>query len=233
MDISIEPEVWFNLPLFGMEFHISDAICVTGIVSAILIVFALVVRFVLLKKFKVVPKGFQNVIELFVEKIYSYCEGYMHGRAKELAPYIGMLALYLGLANCIELIGLRPPTTNISTTFAMAIITFMLINYYGVKEGGILGRFKHYAKPVAILAPIKMLTDLALPISLASRLYGNILAGLVVMEIVYNVLKGFAVGIFAVGIPAALSIYFNLFDGFMQTFIFVTLTLVFISEGME
>lgn len=228
MDISINPEIWFKFNLFGTEIHISDAICVTWIVSVILIVFALVVRFALLGKFKMVPKGFQNVIELFVEKIYSYCEGYMHERGREIAPYIGMLALYLGLANMIELVGLRPPTTNISTTFAMAIITFILINYFGVKQKGVWGRLKHYAKPVAILAPIKMLTDLAIPISLASRLYGNILASLVVMELVYNVLKGFAIGI-----PAALSIYFNLFDGVMQTFIFVTLTLVFISEGME
>lgn len=227
MDINIEPEVWIYLPIFGTELHISDAICVTWIVSAILIIFALVVRFALLGKFKTIPKGFQNVIELCVEKIYSYSESYMGERGKEIAPYIGMLALYLGLANIIELTGLRPPTTNISTTFAMAIITFFLINFYGVRQKGVLGRLKHYAKP-AILAPIKMLTDLALPISLASRMYGNILAGLVVMEIIYNVLK-----IFAVGIPAVLSIYFNMFDGLMQTFIFVTLTLVFIREGME
>lgn len=227
MDISIEPEVWFTVNLFGLELHFSDAICVTWIVSAILVIFALVVRFVLLRKFQDVPRGFQNVIELFVEKIYSYCEEYMHGHGN-IAPYIGMLALYLGLANTIELIGLRPPTTNISTTFAMAIITFILINYYGVRQKGILGRLKHYTKPVAILAPIKLLTDLAIPISLASRMYGNILAGLVVMEIVYNVMK-----VFAIGIPAALAIYFNIFDGLMQTFIFVTLTLVFVREGME
>ena len=228
MDISIEPEIWDVWHLFGLELHISDAIFVTWIVSAILVAFALIVRFALLGKFKTVPKGFQNVVELCVEKIYSYCEQYMGERGREIAPYIGMLALYLGLANIIELTGLRPPTTNISTTFAMAIITFILINYFGVRQKGVLGRLKHYAKPVAILAPIKLLTDLALPISLASRMYGNILAGLVVMEIIYNVLK-----VFAVGIPAALAIYFNLFDGFMQTFIFVTLTLVFIREGME
>jgi len=233
MDISINPEVWIQFSLFGMEIHISDAICVTWIVSAILVIFALVVRFALLGKFKTIPKGFQNVIELCVEKIYEYSESYMGKRGKEIAPYIGMLALYLGLANIIELVGLRPPTTNISTTFAMAIITFALINYYGLVEKGILGRIRHYTKPMILMAPIKLLTDLALPVSLASRLYGNILAGLVVMEIVYNVLKGFAVGIFSVGVPAVLSIYFNLFDGFMQTFIFVTLTLVFIREGTE
>jgi F-type H+-transporting ATPase subunit a len=227
MDIRIEPEVWFKLKIFGMELHISDSICVTWIISAILVIAALIVRFALLGKFKDVPKGIQNVIELMVEKLYEYCDSYMNGRG-DIAPYIGTLALYLGLANTIELVGLRPPTTNISTTFAMSIITFILINYYGVRQNGILGRLKHYTKPVAILAPIKLITDLAVPISLASRMFGNILASLVVMDIIYNVMK-----FFAIGIPAALAIYFNLFDGLMQTFIFVTLTLVFVREGME
>lgn len=224
MDISIETQTWFTIPILG-GIPITDAVVVSWIVMAILIIFALVVRYILLPKFEDVPKGFQNILELFVEWIYHFCEDTMHEKGREFAPYIGSLALYLGLANTIELVGLRPPTTNLATTFALAIITFILSNYYGVRKKGALGRLKDLAKPVFIMAPINIVTNLAQPISLASRLYGNILGGLVVMEIIYKVVPIF--------IPSILAIYFNLFDGLMQTFIFITLTLTFIGEAME
>lgn len=228
MDIHIDPEVWIRLNVFGHEIHISDAVCVTWIVMAILIIFAMYVRFIALPKFTDTPKGFQNVIEMFVEAINNFTQTKTHGEGMSIAPYIGTLALYLGLANTIELIGLRPPTTNLSTTFALAVITFILINYYGVRKHGVWGRIKGLGKPFAILAPVNIMTELALPVSMASRLFGNILAGLIVMEMVYK-----AMGPFAVGIPALLAIYFNVFDGFMQTFIFLVLTLTFIGEKLE
>jgi len=224
MNISIETETWFTIPIFG-GIPVTDAVVVSWIVMAILIVFALIVRYVLLPRFEEVPRGFQNVLELFVEWVYRFCEDAMHEKGKELAPYIGTLALYLGLANTIELIGFRPPTTNLGTTFAFAVITFILSHYYGIKQKGIGGKLKDLAKPIAVMAPINLITDLAKPISMASRLYGNILGGLVVMELIYKVVPIF--------IPSLLAIYFNLFDGLMQTYIFITLTLTFIGEAMD
>lgn len=224
MDIHIEPSVWYTIPVFG-GIPVTDAVFVTWLVMAILIVFGLVVRFVLLPKFEDLPKGFQNILELFVEWIYHFCEDTMHERGRGIAPYIGTIALYLALANTIELIGLRPPTTNLGVTFALAIMTFILINYYGIRKKGVLGRLKDFTKPVAIMAPIKFFSELAIPVSMASRLFGNILGGLVVMEIIYKVVP--------VAVPAALAIYFNLFDGLMQTFIFITLTLSFIGDALE
>jgi len=224
MNISIETETWITIPILG-GIPITDAVVVSWIVTVIIIAFALIVRYILLPKFEDIPKGFQNVLELFVEWVYHFCEDTMHEKGKELAPYIGTLALYLGLANIIELVGLRPPTTNLGTTFALAILTFFLSNYYGIRQKGALGRLKDLAKPVAIMAPINIITNLAQPISMASRLYGNILGGLVVMEIIYKTVPIF--------VPSLLAIYFNLFDGLMQTFIFITLTLTFISEATD
>lgn len=224
MNINIGTETWLTIPIFG-GIPITDAVVVSWIVSVIIIAFALIVRYILLPKFEDVPKGFQNLIELFVEWVYHFCEDTLHEKGRELAPYIGTLALYLGLANIIELVGLKPPTTNLATTFALAIMTFFLSNYYGIRKKGALGRLKDLAKPVAIMAPINFITNLAQPISMASRLYGNILGGLVVMEIIYKTVPIF--------IPSFLAIYFNLFDGLMQTFIFMTLTLTFTSEAMD
>jgi F-type H+-transporting ATPase subunit a len=228
MDIHIEPEIWIHLKVFGFEIPISDAVCVTWIVMIMLIILGMYVRFVALPKFTDTPEGFQNIVELFVEAINNFTQSKTEGQGEGIAPYIGTLAIYLILANTIELVGLRPPTTNISTTLALAVITFMLINYYGVRKHGVWGRIKALGKPFILLAPVNIMTELALPISMASRLFGNILAGLIVMEMVYKVMGNF--GLF---IPAILAIYFNVFDGLMQTFIFITLTLTFIGEKLE
>jgi F-type H+-transporting ATPase subunit a len=222
--IDINPKVWFTIPIMG-GIPVTDAVCISWIVSAGLIIFALVVRFYLLPRFQEVPRGFQNVLELFVEWVYSFSHDTVHEFSGELAPYIGTLVLYLGFANTIELLGLRPPTTYIATTFALSIITFFLINLYGIRKKGLWGRLKDYTKPVPFIAPIKALTDLAVPVSLASRMFGNILGGLVVMELIYKVIP--------VVVPSFLSIYFTLFDGFIQTFIFITLSLTFIGEAIE
>lgn len=224
MNVDIRTQIWWTIPVFG-GIPVSDAVFVSWFVMLILIIFAIVVRFSLLPKFTDIPTGFQNILELFVEWVYNFSESSLHKIGLELAPYIGSLALYLGLANMIELIGLRPPTTNLGATFAFAIITFFLINYYGVKEKGPWGRIKDLGKPVAAMAPIKVFSELALPISMASRLFGNILGGLVVMELIYKLIP--------IGIPAVLAIYFNLFDGLIQTFIFLTLTLTFIGDAVE
>ncbi|NLM74370.1 MAG: F0F1 ATP synthase subunit A [Clostridiaceae bacterium] len=222
--IEINPEVWFTIPILG-GIPVTDAVCVSWVVVAGLIIFAVIIRFWCLPKFNEIPRGFQNIIELYVEWIYKYTGDSVHEFSNGLAPYIGTLALYLGLANIIELVGLRPPTTYIVITLALSIITFVLINYYGIKKKGLLGRIQDYGKPVPVIAPVKVITDLAIPVSLASRLFGNILGGLVVMELVRELIP--------VVVPSFLSLYFVLFDGLIQTFIFITLSLAFIGEATE
>jgi len=222
--INLNPKVLFTIPVMG-GIPVTDAVCISWLVVAVLIIFGLVVRYYCLPRFKEVPRGFQNVLELFVEWVYKYTGDSVHEFGNGLAPYIGTLALYLGFANTIELFGLRPPTTYIVITFALSFITFFLINLYGIRKKGLLGRIKDYGKPVPFIAPIKAISDLAIPVSLASRMFGNILGGLVVMELVHEVVP--------IIIPSFLSIYFTLFDGLIQTFIFITLSLAFIGEAIE
>jgi len=211
-------------PIFG-GIEISNTILVTWIVMAILISFALVVRFFLLNRFTEVPRGLQNVIEILVETINNFTANHLGEIGKALAPYVLTLALFIFFADLIELFGLRPPTADLSMTAALALITFFLINYFGIRKKGFLGRIKDLGKPIPFIAPIKILTDLAAPVSLACRLFGNILGGLIVMDLIYIV--------FPFAIPAFLSIYFNLFHAGMQTFIFITLSLTFIGEAVE
>lgn len=219
----------FTFNIFGIDVIVTEAVVSTWIIMAVCIVFAIIFRLFILKRFTDRPKGFQNGVELIVEAVYKFTDGYAHKFSKGLAPYICTLGIYLTLANTIELFGLRPPTTSIGTTAALAILTFLLINIYGTAKNGVGGHIKkmYVLKPI-ILTPIKMVTEVAIPLSLASRLYGNILAGFIVMELIYKAMTRFLFIPF--GIPAVFAIYFNLFDGLLQTLIFIILTLTYIGE---
>lgn len=98
----------------------------------------------------------------------------------------------------------------------------------GLKKKGVVGRIKSLAKPTPVVFPMKIVSDLAVPVSLACRLFGNMLGGMIVMDLLY-----YALGSAAIGIPSVLGLYFNLFHPLIQTFIFVTLTLTFINEAVE
>jgi F-type H+-transporting ATPase subunit a len=128
----------------------------------------------------------------------------------------------------LELLGIRPPTADLLMTFSMATITFCMINYYGIKEKGVKGRIKSLASPSAVILPIRILTDVAIPVSLACRLFGNMLGGMIVMD-----LLKIALGPNGIGLPPVAGLYFNVFHPLIQTYIFVTLSLTFINEAVE
>ena len=200
------------------------AVCVTIGIT----VFALVVRFALLPRFKQVPTGFQNVLEILVSLIDRFTNSILGEHGKKIAAYIFTLGMFLVISGMLDLIGLRIPATDLNFTVAIALITFVLVFVFGIRYRGVKGVVKGYAQPMAFIAPFRIISDLIIPVSLSFRLFGNMFAGLVVMHIVYN-----AMGVFAVGIPAALSVYFTLFDVGIQTFVFLMLTLSYIREKME
>jgi F-type H+-transporting ATPase subunit a len=142
------------------------------------------------------------------------------------------LAIYLVFSAALELFGLRAPTSDLAVTFSLGLITFFLLNFFGLKKLGIGGRLASMGGSVKamrpIMIPIKIVSDIAIPVSLACRLFGNMLGGMIVMEL----LKG-ALGGYASGIPGVAGLYFNLFHPVIQAYIFITLSLTFIDEAME
>lgn len=213
--------------LFG-DFSVPQTMITLWIVSAVIIIAAIIFKVVFFKKFKEEPEGLQNVVELIVEFVGKMCKTNLEGRGRVIAPYILTLGLVLIASGLVELMGVRAPATDLSFTCALAILTFIWINAYGVCYKGLGGRLSSFGKPIKFIYPIKALTHIASPISLACRLFGNLFSGLIIMELIY-----FALGYFAVGIPAVLSIYFNLFHIAMQTYVFIILTLSFINEAIE
>ena len=174
------------------------------------------------------PRALKNILELAIETVIKYTKSTAHGVGEFLASYIFTIALFLVGCAITEMLGFRTPAADITLTGALAILTFLVINYYGFKTKGVGGRIKALASPTPVILPIRILTDLAIPVSLASRLFGNMLGGLVVMDLLYS-----ALGSYAVGLPSLAGLYFNVFHPLIQAFIFVTLTLTFTNEATE
>jgi F-type H+-transporting ATPase subunit a len=223
MHVSIAPE---RFDFFGLS--LSTTTLFTWIIMAVLILAALILRLTVLRRLETIPKGIQNVLEVAVEYITDYTAKSAHGVGEILASYLFTVAAFLVACACLELFGFRTPAADITMTGALAIITFVLINFYGIYRKGLRGRIKALASPTPVVLPIKLITDLAIPVSLASRLFGNMLGGLVVMELLRN-----ALGKYAVGIPSVAGLYFNVFHPLIQAYIFVTLSLTFINEATE
>ncbi|NLK72878.1 MAG: F0F1 ATP synthase subunit A [Clostridiales bacterium] len=226
------PKIIYELP-GGVV--ITETVVNTWIIMIVLIIFSLVFT----RKFEKIPKGAQNVVEMIVDLVYSLTEQVMGKNKQGFAPYVGTLFFFLIFANLWGLVGLRPPTADVNTTSALAIITFVLIHFFSIKSKGIKGYLKGKIEPFPLLLPLNIIGDLATPISLAFRLFGNIVGGLIIMSLLYGALAGLSmkiglpIPIFEAGIPSIFHIYFDVFSGVLQSFIFVMLTMVFVSMEMD
>lgn len=216
-----------RVDLFGISFAETSLIMwgVTGVV----LVLALLFRLFAVPRFREdSPTGLQNGMELAVEFFDNHTRTNVHGRTGNLSSYLFALGILMFGCACAELFGLRAPTSDITVTLSMSLITFFLINWYGIRNKRLSGRLKGLASPSPVIFPMRIVSDVAVPVSLACRLFGNMLGGLIVMEL----LKG-AAGGYAFGIAPVAGLYFNLFHPLIQIYIFVTLSLTFINEACE
>ena len=207
---------------------VNGTVVTTWVIMGIILVFAALIRIFCIPRMKSRPKGLQNALEVAVENIERYTGSKVDHASGNLAAYIFTVAVLLISCALAELFGVRAPTSDITMTFALAIITFFLINYYGIRRKGLFGRIKSLAQPTPIVLPLRVISDCALPVSLACRLFGNMLGGMVVMDLLYH-----ALGSGAFGFPAVVGLYFNAFHPLVQAFIFITLSLTFIGEATE
>lgn len=223
----IEIEVFTgNVSLFGLS--ISSSILTVWLIIAVTAILAVLFRLFVVPRFRERPKGLQNLVEISIEGVAKYTNGMVHAATEALACYIFTIVLLMVGSALVEIIGLRPPMADLKMTASMALITFVFINYYGIKEKGVGGRIKSMMEPSPVMLPIRIITDFAVPVSLACRLFGNMIGGLIVMD-----LLKIALGAYAIGIPSVVGLYFNIFHPLIQAYIFVTLSLTFINEAVE
>ena len=222
----------FNIGIFGVvsiggiDVWITQTVVMTWIIMAVLIAFAVVVR-VKLQSFAQVPSGFQNVIELIIETFDGFVKSTAGPKLQFLGNWYFMVFTFIFVANLSGIFGFRPPTADWNMTFAFALSTFILIQAMGLKYRG--GKYIKGVlfEPHPLFLPMNIIGELARPVSLSFRLFGNILAGMILMGVVYNVAPVFV----QIAIPAALHGYFDLITAALQTYIFCALSLAFISNA--
>ena len=152
--------------------------------------------------------------------------------APKFVNYISTIFIFILMSNISGLVGLRPPTADYGTTFALALITFFMIRVCKVKHQSAKQIWEGVCSPLPpwlpIWAPINVISEIAIPISLSLRLFANVLSGTVIMALVYGLLGGIAVVW-----PAALHVYFDLFSGAIQTYVFCMLTMTYVSQACD
>lgn len=221
----------FSFHLFGQEIWVTTSHVCILIVMAIILIFAIVANRKLAHA-KEVPDGFQNVVELIVETLDKMVGGSMGKWAPKFVNYISTIFIFILMSNISGLFGLRPPTADYGTTFALGLITFFLIHINQFKHQSGKQIWKDMCSPLPpwlpIWLPINLISEIAVPISLSLRLFANVLSGTVMMALVYGLL-----GWIAVVWPAALHVYFDLFSGAIQTYVFCMLTMTYIAQACD
>lgn len=221
----------FKYSFFGHEVWITTSHVCILIVMLIIIGFAIAANRAM-KKATEVPAGFQNVVELMVEKLDGIVDGPMGKNAPRFYNYIGTIFIFILLSNISGLLGLRPPTADYGVTLPLGILTFVLIHFNQFKYQKLKDIWVGMCSPLPpwlpIWFPINLISEIAVPVSLSLRLFANVLSGTVMMALVYGLLKWFAV-IW----PAALHVYFDLFSGAIQTYVFCMLTMTYINNAID
>ena len=190
----------------------------------------------------------QVVAEFLVETAQNFVNGNMGQKFAYYGPFVAALFSMSLFSSLLSLVGMYPPTSDLSTTLSWAVLVFVLITYHKIRVGGVGGYLLGYTKPIFILTPFNILSEVATPISMAFRHFGNIISGTVISALVYAALAAASSALFGwlpgalggilgsipflqVGVPAVLSVYFDLFSSFMQAFIFCMLTTLYIANA--
>lgn len=212
-------ETVFTLPVLG---GISESVVVTWIIMAVLVLASIL----LVRNLKVENPGkVQLALESAISWASDFFEGIIGKENRRYIPYLITVLLFLGVSNTIALLGFKPPTKDLNVTAALAIMSMCLIEFSGIRKNGLKHWVKHFASPVPVVAPIMILEVVIRPLSLCMRLFGNMLAGFVVMGLLKTLVP--------LLIPIPVSFYFDIFDGLLQAYVFVFLTALFMNEEME
>lgn len=228
------PKIIWSFDVAGVTINITETVFIGWVLIVLITAFILFIT----HDMKTVPTSKRQVIaEMIVTTVDNLVNENMGAGHLNYAPYMAGIFVYSITGSLVSMLGLRSMTADFNTTLSWALMTFVLITYAKIKTNGFLGYLKDFTSPVFIMTPLNIISEAATPVSMSLRHYGNIAGGMVITSLVYYALTGLsnAVGldfpIFTIGIPAVLSVYFDLFSGFMQAYIFIMLSMAFIGGG--
>ena len=216
----LECRTAFEIPIFG-GIPVPESCVITWVIMAVLVILCKI----FVRNLKTVPTGAQLLIEMLITWLNNFFVDIMGQKGKKYLPFLETLIIYIGVSNVIGLFGLRPPTKDLNVTAGLAIMSIIYIQYCGIKEKGVKRWLRSFKEPMPLLLPINIMELIIKPLSLCMRLFGNVLGAFVIMELVKLCIP--------VGVPLSLSLYFDVFDGLIQAYVFVFLTSLFMAEAME
>ena len=212
-----------TVDIAGHNIWITQTHISTWAVMAFLIICAFVARSALTRFAEVPTSGKQNFIELIVETFDKFAVSTMGPEFRAYGNWFFGLGLFILASNFAGLFNLRPPTADVTTTLVFSVTTFCIIHVTAIKRKK-AAYFKSYLEPVFVFAPMNIIGELSIIISLAFRMFGNILSGLMIVGILYYMLPWFM----TIALPSVLHAYFDIFSGTMQAFVFTMLSMTFI-----
>ncbi len=237
-------ETSWELPVLG-SFKLTETIVISWVVMLLITLLCIWLTHDL--KVEKISKR-QAFAEMLVETADKFVIGNMGSKFAYMVPFVAALFATSLVSNLISLFGVWSPTADLNTEIVWALVVFVMITAQKIKTGGFGGYLKGFTQPIPVLTPFNILSELATPISMAFRHFGNILSGVVINALIYgslilassklfglipgvvgNVLSN--VPILAVGLPAILSVYFDWFTGVMQAYIFCVLTTMYIANA--
>lgn len=233
-------KIFFEIPMPLQNFIITESQVNSVIALMVIFFFCLFITHGLSEK---VELKRQHIAEMIVEKVDGLVDENMGSYFSAYSPFIIAIMALSAVSSLLSLFGLFPPTSDINIVAGWAILVFILITYYKMKCGPI-HYLKSFTEPVAFLTPLNVISEVATPISMAFRHYGNVLSGSVISALLCSALAGLSASLLSwlpgfladmpilqVGIPAVLSIYLDVFSGLLQAFIFAMLTMLYIAGG--
>ena len=206
----------------GLTFNV-ETLKMTWLTMAVILLLA----FLATRSLKLVPSGWQNLIEMVITALHEQIDATMGERGRMLAPMIIALFLFLLVANWIGLVPtLSSPTNDLNTTLGLALLVVVMLHVLGLYFKG-MGYIKHFFQPVAPFVIINMIEEVAKPITLAFRLFGNILAGEILIIILLKLMPIW------MPVPSVIWLAFSIFVGGVQAFIFTMLSMAYLANGVK
>lgn len=229
----------------AVEYHLPFDISV--VMSWLAVVIIGVVSWLATRRLEKIPKGFQNFLEWLLDLLYQYADDMVGASAPKYYPLFTMLFFFILVSNLLGLIpGLVSSTSRLSTTVALALIVFFSTHYFGIKEQGVTAYVKHWFGPVPVwLKPfmfiIEIISELARPLSLSFRLFGNILAKEILLGVLALLVFIFlpSGNIIQEGLSAVplilrpLIILLGILVSIIQAFVFMILAMVYIGGAIQ
>ncbi|MBR2460189.1 MAG: F0F1 ATP synthase subunit A [Clostridia bacterium] len=233
-------QIYFTIPMPIQDLIISEA----QVNSALIVITILGLCLYLTHGVRAgVETKRQLLMEWVVEKVDGLVKENMGEFFMGFSPFIAAVLVLSALSSLMALLGLFPPTSDLNIVAGWAILVFILITHYKLK-GGVGNYLKGFTEPIPILLPLNILGEVSTPISMAFRHYGNVMSGTVIAVLIAAALQGLSslvlgwlpgflgdIPFLQIGLPAVLSLYFDIFSSCMQAFIFAMLTMMNIAGG--